>query len=527
MSSIALPRSWTLSEAPAWVLAALLAAIYLVISPPSADLAAQTYRSGLGLVLWDGAWYGGHHVPAYSVLFPPLAALLGPQLVGALAAVAAAWLFQRLVDGLEGARVASLWFAVGTATTLLTGRLTFALGVAVGLAALVVAKRGLWAAASVLAVMTSLASPVAGAFVALAAAAWWVAKRGWPPLAVGTAAIVPVAATTIAFPEGGTFPFVPSSFWPSLAAVVALSITVPREARIIRAGVALYALAMVASFAVATPMGGNVVRLGALFAGPVLAGLLWTRDRRALALLALPLVYWQWVAPVDDWARAASDPSVHQRYYAGLIGYLGTREGGPFRVEIPFTDNHWESRWVAPRIPLARGWERQVDRQRNSLFYDDEPLTPWRYENWLDNNAVKYVALPDAPLDYSAQGEARLIRSGLPYLRQVWHDAHWRVFAVEHPRALASGAARVTSITAQQVRLYARRTGSVDLRVRFTPYWNIAYGRGCVEQGEFGWTRLLVDKPGRIVLDTRFAIGRVRADSPRCTRGVKAPKTES
>ena len=230
---------------------------------------------------------------------------------------------------------------------------------------------------------------------------------------------------------------------------------------------------------------------------------------------------------MDDWARAASDPSVHQRYYAGLISYLGTREGGPFRVEIPFTDNHWESRWVAPRIPLARGWERQVDRQRNSLFYDDEPLTPGRYENWLDNNAVKYVALPDAPLDYSAQHEARLVRSGLPYLRQVWHDAHWRVFAVEHPRPLASGAARVTSITAQQVRLYARRTGTVDLRVRFTPYWNIAYGQGCVEQGEFGWTRLSVDKPGRIVLDTRFAIGRVRADSPRCTTGVKPPKTES
>src|SRR5262249_38831948 len=69
MSSIALPRSSSTSLAPAWGLAALLGGVYMVLAPPSADLAAQAYRSGLGLVLWDGSWYGGHHMPGYSVLF--------------------------------------------------------------------------------------------------------------------------------------------------------------------------------------------------------------------------------------------------------------------------------------------------------------------------------------------------------------------------------------------------------------------------------------------------------------------------
>ncbi len=50
-----------------------MAAVYLVLAPPSADLAAQDYRADLGLVLWDNGWYGGHHMPGYSVLFPPLA----------------------------------------------------------------------------------------------------------------------------------------------------------------------------------------------------------------------------------------------------------------------------------------------------------------------------------------------------------------------------------------------------------------------------------------------------------------------
>ena len=103
----------------------------------------------------------------------------------------------------------------------------------------------------------------------------------------------------------------------------------------VRIGVALYALAIVASFVLATPMGGNVVRLGALFAGPVLAALVWRTNRRALALLALPLLYWQWVAPVDDWARAAGDASVHERYYDGLLALPGRARGGPVPPRDP------------------------------------------------------------------------------------------------------------------------------------------------------------------------------------------------
>ena len=76
-----------------------------MLAPPSADLAAQEYRAdSRPRSLWDNGWYGGHHMPGYSVLFPPLAALLGPRLVGALSAVGAAWLFERLVARRSTAR---------------------------------------------------------------------------------------------------------------------------------------------------------------------------------------------------------------------------------------------------------------------------------------------------------------------------------------------------------------------------------------------------------------------------------------
>ena len=44
--------------------------------------------------------------------------------------------------------------------------------------------------------------------------------------------------------------------------------------------------------------------------------------------------------------------------------------GHGVRVEIPFTDTHWEAYRVASEFPLARGWERQLDRDDNGLFYD-------------------------------------------------------------------------------------------------------------------------------------------------------------
>ena len=65
----------------------------------------------------------------------------------------------------------SLWFAAAIGVWLLTGRIPFLLAVPFGLGALLAADGGRLMAAALLAALTSLASPVAGLFVALAAAA--------------------------------------------------------------------------------------------------------------------------------------------------------------------------------------------------------------------------------------------------------------------------------------------------------------------------------------------------------------------
>ena len=67
-----------------------------------------------------------------------LASLLGPQAVGLAAVIASSYFFDRLVRDRWGvaARWATLWFAAGVVTLLAEGQLTFALGVAFGLAVL-------------------------------------------------------------------------------------------------------------------------------------------------------------------------------------------------------------------------------------------------------------------------------------------------------------------------------------------------------------------------------------------------------
>jgi hypothetical protein len=529
------------ARCPAWVVAALLAAAYLVLDPPSADLAAQEYRSDLfaahGLLLWDNGWYAGHHMPGYSLLFPPLGALIGPRVTGALCAVAAAWLFERVAIERfgAGARVGALWFAAATAMNLITGRLTFAMGVALGLAAVLAVVHRRDAPAAVLAVLTTLASPIAGLFLALGAAAWWLADRTGRAVVLGGAALVPVVVLTAAFPEGGIEPFRDSSFWPALAGIGAVFVALPARERMLRIACALYAVATVASFALDTPMGGNVTRLGALAAGPLLASLLspdppilaaeprrgsglWRRSPALLAVLALPLLYWQWNAPVRDWVQASGDPALQRGYYAPLLAFLDTRAGaGAFRVEIPFTKNHWEARWVPPRFALARGWERQLDVGRNELFYAG-PLTPATYRRWVDDNAVRFVAVPDARLDDSAKAEARMVTGGsLRWLRPVWRGRHWRVFEVARAMPVATGAGAVaTRLGVDEVAVRAPRAGVVTLAVHFTPYWRLADGRGCVERAPGDRTRLRLTRGGDVRLVTAFAVGRILGHGPRC-----------
>jgi hypothetical protein len=524
----AAPRSarlpgFDLRRAAPTVLAGVLAAVYVIVSPPSLDLAAHLLRAKLfgaeGFGTWNNWWYAGHNTPGYSVLFPPLAWALTPQLVGAISAVISAALFEALAYRRFGRHgwLGATWFGLATATDLYTGRLTFAFGVMLGVAAaLALQRRRPWWAAG-LAVLTALASPVAALFVALAGAAYGLAHRRNLGAGAGTvvAALVPVLALAALFPEGGNEPFIFMTLWPLPLICAAAVYAFPRRDRAIRIGAVIYALACVAAYLVPTPAGSNVSRLAPLIGGPLAALALWPERKRLLLVVAVPLLYIQLQAPIRDLSTSSGQPSTTAGYYQPLLSFLGRQSGPPFRIEIPFTGFHWEAYEVAPRFPLARGWERQLDLEYNSLFYQGT-LTAARYRAWLHQLAIRFVAVSDAPLDYSAHQEAALIDRGLPYLHLVDRTAHWHIYAVRDPTPIVQGDATLTGLGPDWVALHASRAGSALVRVRWSPYWAISGGPGCVApEGDF--MRVTVRRAEKVRIVTRFSLLRAGSRSARCS----------
>jgi hypothetical protein len=462
---------------------------------------------------------------SYSVLFPPVAAALTPQVAAAIATTATAALFEPLARRQfgEDAWLGSLWFGAATAINLFTGRLTFAFGLLPAVATALALQRRRTGAAAGLAVLTALASPVAALFAALAGAAYAIGRYAalrrvravLGGFLVVICALVPVAVLAVAFPEGGSEPFTFATLWPiPVIALVAL-LAIPRDQWTLRAGVALYALGCIAAYLFATPVGSNAARLGALVAGPLAALLWWRRRNLLLIAAALPLLYIQWQAPVRDLRTSVGDRSASGAYYRPLLSFLARQPGAPFRVEIPFTQFHWEAYQVAPQFPIARGWERQLDIKYNHLFYGG-PLTPATYLAWLHQLAVRFVAVSDARLDYSAHKEKALIDRGLPYLRLVLRTRHWRVYGVADPTSIVRGAATLQQLGPNSLSLRVAHPGIAFARVRFTPYWTLGKDAGCIApDGPF--IALHLRRAGTARLVIKFSPARIGARSPRCS----------
>jgi hypothetical protein len=511
---------------PSWTITLVLAACWLASGPSTADLAAQLHRVGVfaadGFAVWDNSWYGGHPLPDYSLTFPMLGATFGARLVGAAAAVASAALFESLLPG-GRFRLASWWFAVGCIADLLVGRLTYALGVTAGLAAIAALTRGRLGLAVALGAACAATSPIAGLFLALAGVGFALARRQPSALAMSAAAGAVVVVLGLAFPEGGTQPFSLGSFAVAAAISLAAAGAVGTH-RGLRTGLLLYAGTLLACFAIASPMGGNVVRLGSAFIAPALllatGSMSWQR-RVALVATLIAAALWQWTDPFTQAAHGWGDPSAHARYYRPLTAELRAQHATAGRVEVPFTRDHWETVYLARSFALARGLERQLDRRLNPLFYDqDHHLDLSAYHRWLLANAVRYVALPDVPMDGAGLAEAALVRSRPVFLAPVWHDAHWQLFRVRDAAPLAAGPATHVHLGQTTLSLTATRPGTILARVRWTPYWSVT-GAGCVAR-QGSWTVIRAWRPGPLVLAARFSVRRLLDEPAACSAAPSA-----
>ncbi|MFF8290994.1 MFS transporter [Streptomyces sp. NPDC016309] len=463
---------------------------FLFFANSGGDLAAQdAWSEFVGRhpdSAYNLAWYGGMHPVSYSVVSPYLMSLLGVRTTMMIAGTASAALTALILVRVPAVRNPLACALAGVFAFLcnaLSGRVTFGLGMMFALGAVAAVfcwpyrwRTKRWAKAAVAAPLAGLAtaaSPVAGLFLGVAAAALFLNKRRPGAYALGLAPVVVVALSSWLFPFSGTQPMSFGSTMLPFAFGVLVLVLVPSDWRTVRTAAAVYALGTLLTWLIDSQIGSNVSRLPMLFAGVVLLAALpytahGTRRWYALVLAFAVLNVWIGFKSADDVVRTAPDAS-WAREAAPLIHQLQQLGAERARVEVVPARSHREASALTPYINLARGWNRQADMERNPVFYDDT-LNSATYRDWLHRWAVHYVVLPKGEPDTGAEQEAELVKDGQPYLRPVWSDANWRLFAVEDPTPLADPPATVERAGAGEVTIRVRTAGRVLIRVPYSPW---------------------------------------------------------
>jgi hypothetical protein len=439
--------------------AAGVSALLVWAAPPGMDLAAHVYQRTIylrhGLTFWDNFWYAGRYsFVTYSLLYYPLAGLLGIKAL-AVSTVAAAALAFSMVAGRQWGSAAA-WssraFAVMWAGVVLSAAFPFALGAALALLAIWSAQARRLRRLAVLSLLALAASPLAFLLLLIVLVAIAVPRPRerrflvGAGLVLGTLGLVELALWRL-FPSSGRYPFSSGELAAALVFCAGGAALTWRNAR---AGdsLAFSSLCRGLRRLLRDPLGaGREHRPAAL------------RRRTACAARALPaqLAAARALGSRPRPGRALEpDPARDEpRSRAVGPGFEGVvlDAGGPVPEEPSLSrlsrgsGGHGRplGRGLpAPAgIPLARGWFRQDDFPQNAVLYGR--LGPRAYAGWLRALGIGYVVTTSAPPDYSARAEERLIESGRLPLRLVLSTRNVRIYAVRSPRPLITGPGRPAS----------------------------------------------------------------------------------
>jgi len=515
-------RIWNSGYRPALIATAaavVMAWGYLLLPPQNTDMAAQLARADFAehypVSIIDFRWFGGTVGYGYTLWAAAAMAILGTKLTGAIAAVIGTWYTTRLLYRLRPARpvLGGLAAAVSQVANVVEGRITFACGLACGLIALTLfttTRVPRWAAIS-MAVLFSLlcggASPVAALLLWAAGGAALLMKRPGAAAALIVPSMITVGITSIVFGDGGHQPFSFLDCLKSLAALAIVLITVPRRCHPIRLGAGVGMLMVAAAFVIPTPVGSNSTRLSLLFALPIAASFVYWRNRTmtAIALIAILLLQ----LPVGFGTIASTGRSSgYSAYYASVTDAIHQRGRLDGRVEVPEMAGHWDSVYLARSVPLARGWLRQTDvRLNDAVFYKKKPTLD-SYREFLTDNAIEYVAVPDAELTEFGRNEYDLISSNPQYLLPVWRDAHWTLYEVQPFAPLVDSPSGVVSQSPNAIVVTAPANSQVRVRLRWYRWLGVesADKSACIGQDGL-YVTLTTVAGGNYTFNSRFPIG--------------------
>lgn len=476
-------------------IAVVFAVGYLLAPPMGRDFSAQLAHAELAELHWpallDLRWYGGFDPLGYSVLSPPVMALLGVPVTTVLVYVATVVLFAAMLKNAGVVRpvAGAIIGAVCLTGNLVVTRTTFALGLALGLGALLALMSGRLRVSSGLAVLAPLASPVAGLFLGVAGGALFLSGKRRAGVTLAVSAMVPTIAVGLAFGNGGYQTFAAKQALIGLLVCLVVTGLCWRTA-VVRWGGLLSAVLVAAAYLLPTPVGTTATRLPELFAAPIIVAVATVRLGAVIATTVTVVLLLPPVSITE--LRERGDPALSAGFYAPLLNQLTARRvAGP--IEVVPTQRRGEAAFIAPVVPIAKGWSRQADTGRNAIFYDGT-LNADTYRKWLEDNAISYVAISNGPYDWSAPEEVTLVRGGLPYLQTVWWDKTWTLYAVTKPRPVIAPPGQVVARDAVSLTVSLPEPGEYVVRLRWSRY--LTASNGCMRPTEDGWSMVVVERPG-------------------------------
>ncbi|MDP9344235.1 MAG: hypothetical protein M3P44_00660 [Actinomycetota bacterium] len=315
------------------------------------------------------------------------------------------------------------------------------------------------------------------------------------------------------FPTDGRNPFPTADMLAVVAFCVVIVMLTGGDGRVrtLRWIFVVYGVATIGSYLVPSAVGAGVARFQ-FVALPLALLALSLRSRgarrRVLPLLAVILAAWINVpALASSFVNGARTDASTVAYWQPAIAFLRAHRSPSYRVEVVDTIGHWPAVYLARAgVPLARGWFRQDDFPQNAVLYG--ALDAGSYATWLQILGVRYVVLSDTTPDYSAQREARLLRSGRSGLTLVHRAPQLSIYEVRSPTPIIVGPhrARVLSLTQDGIAVALAGPGTYRLAVRYTPYWRPS--TGCVSRAADGMTFLTVGQGGRARIDFSWSSGR-------------------
>jgi hypothetical protein len=504
-------------------IAASLAAFLLWATPPGIDWAAHAYQRTFllqhGFQIWNNFWYAGRYsFVTYSLIYYPLAALLGIKVLALASVASAATAFSIVVFRQWGAvsKLSSRSFAVVWVGIIGSAAFPFALAVSFALLsiwALQQRRRGRFALGAVL---TLAASPLAFLLLVIALGGAALSRRTLRDVRVPVAVILACGGVELLlyrlFGDGGHFPFKTLQLLPGIGFSL-LGLWVTRgvsAARPLRGIFGIYLVVLLATYVVPSSIGSNIERVRYLAVPLALIAIAlrkWRPLWLAVPVLALACV-WNATPIIASFARVSNDPEASAAYWQPAIGYLHQHLSPSYRVEVVDTAEHWPAAYFPDAgIPIVRGWYRQSDFPQNELLYDGK-IAAATYDQWLRRMGVRYVVLSDAPADYSSRAEATLIRSGVTSLVPVRRTAHLTVYELPKASPLIVGPAPANVMWLWPSRLVAQfdAPGRYLVKVRWSPYWRAS--QGCVARTKDGLVQLTVPNAGLTELSFGVSVHR-------------------